>query len=129
MSGKLFGTKVTFANGQQRWAMIGNLDDTKPELTKHFATLSIRLERTWFHLARYHDFDHDERDPTVLAKLLGMSVDDIFPITYDIRELAIGDPAVPRGVFIKEGLPVIEWVISGSRRRFESGFHGVCASS
>jgi hypothetical protein len=53
-------------------------------------------------MARYHDIESDKRGPSVLASLLGMSVDDVFPISYDISELCIGNPAVLVGTIYKE---------------------------
>ena len=42
-------------------------------------------------MARYHDFDADERGPLVLAAFLELPVEAVFPITYDISRSCIGD--------------------------------------
>lgn len=51
----------------------------------------------WFELARYHDADFERRSPAELAKFIGLPVSDIFPIKYDISDVAVGDPAVLKG--------------------------------
>ena len=40
-SGKIFGTKVTLANKEIVWALIGNYNIHKPELNQHFTTFSF----------------------------------------------------------------------------------------
>jgi hypothetical protein len=40
-------------------------------------------------MARYHDIDSDTRGPDALAAFLKMKKEEIFPITWDIRQLAI----------------------------------------
>lgn len=93
LTGKLIGTEVVLANGQKVWALIGNVNATNPRLTEHFLTLSIERDGEWFHVARYHDFDHEQRGPDKLASFLGLPVADIYPVSYDLRAYAKGDPA------------------------------------
>jgi len=97
LTGKLVGTQVSLANGARFWALIGNVDVASPRLTTHFITISLEREGRWFHLARYHDFDVAERGPKQLAAFLGFSVDEVFPIAYDLSAYAKGDPQVLKG--------------------------------
>jgi len=90
LTGKEVGTEVALANGDRVWALIGNVDGTNPRLTSHFLTLSVERDGRWFHLARYHDFDADERGPKQLAAFLDLAVDDVFPISYDLRSYVKG---------------------------------------
>ena len=39
----------------------------------------------------------DNRTPAGLAEFLGLRVDEIFPITYDLSAVAVGNPSVIRG--------------------------------
>ena len=94
---KVVGIQVTLANGRCVWALIGNVDAMNARLTEHFITLSIGRDDRWFTLSRYHDLDYAENGPEALAKFLGLSVDDVFPIAYDIRKYAKGDPAALAG--------------------------------
>jgi len=97
MTGKLVGTQVRLANGTQAWALVGNVDSRKPRLTKHFLTLSIERDGRWFSLARYHDFDYSDRGPNALSRFLGVTVEEIFPIDFDIQQYVEGDPAALKG--------------------------------
>jgi hypothetical protein len=93
LDNRLIGTLVRLANGSQVWAFIGNFDVANPRATQHFMTLSIERNGKWFHLARYFDFDFTDRGPDALARFLGLSVDDVFPISVDIRRYVQGNPA------------------------------------
>jgi len=93
LTGKEVGTEVTLANGDRVWALIGNVDSANPRLTTHFLTLSVERDGSWFHLARYHDFDADKRGPIQLAAFLGLAVHDVFPISYDLRSYVKGASA------------------------------------
>ena len=93
----VLGTQVRLANGSLRWALLGNVEPINARMTMHFLTLSLERDGTWFHLARYHDFDYAERGPDALASFLNLPLEDIFPIVYDLRHLALGDPAVLAG--------------------------------
>jgi hypothetical protein len=97
LSGKVVGTQVMLANGRRAWALIGNVDPTNARLTEHFITLSVERDGQWFTLSRYHDFDYAENGPEAFSRFLGLPVDDVFPIAYDIQEYAKGDAAALAG--------------------------------
>lgn len=82
--------------------MIGNVDTTNAQLTEHFLTLSVFREGRQMTLSRYHDFDYAENGPDALARFLKLALNEIFPIRYDIRALAHGDPAALQGQINKE---------------------------
>jgi hypothetical protein len=92
LCGKIVGTQVRLAKGDQVWALIGNVDVKSARMTEHFLTLSIEANGEWFFLARYHDFDYAERGPKALARFLDLPVEEVFPIAFDIRAYAHGDP-------------------------------------
>src|SRR5207253_3976211 len=58
LTGKVVGLKVTLADSTTVWSIIGNFDVNNPALTQHFLSISFFNGTTWFHLARYHDFDY-----------------------------------------------------------------------
>jgi len=74
--GRVVGTQVRLARGASVWATIGNVDASNPRLTQHLLTLSVFRDGRWFTMARYHDFDADERGPEALATFLGLRVAD-----------------------------------------------------
>ena len=102
LTGKVVGTQVRLANSKQVWGLLGSLDPSNPKLTEHFITLSIERDGDWFSLARYHDFDYADRGPDALARFLDLSVDEVFPICFDIRRFAQGDPAALAACIQKE---------------------------
>jgi hypothetical protein len=102
LTGKVVVTQVCLANGKRVWALVGNVDPGNVRVTEHFSTLSVLKDNSWFTLARYHDFDYSERGPEQLAVFLGMPVDEIFPISYDITPYVIGDPEALSGTIAKE---------------------------
>jgi hypothetical protein len=102
LDGKIVGTQVVLANGNRVWASISNIEARNPRSTEQFLTLSVGHNGTWFNLARYHDLDYGERGPNELARFLGLPVDEVFPIHYDVRRYAIGNPTALAGQVLKE---------------------------
>ena len=102
LASRFAATQVALHNGRRLWATLGNVDLNAPRSTRHFLTLSLYLDDGWFHVARYHDFDAEERGPVALARRLGMQLSDVFPIKYDLSQVAIGDPDVIRGAVVAE---------------------------
>ncbi len=102
LNGRVVGTQVVLASGQRVWALIGNVDPTSPRMTEHFLTLSVERDARWFTLARYHDPDRDENGPHALARYLGLSINEVFPINYDIRQYFRGEAAALSGCIQEE---------------------------
>lgn len=102
LSGKVVGTKVRLANGDEVWGMLGNVDHSNPRATQHFLTLTVFRGERSFTLARYHDVGAEKRGPEALARFLGLPLNKVFPITYDIRQLCSGEPAALAGTIEKE---------------------------
>ncbi len=102
LAGRIAGVELVLANGAPVWALIGNVDLRDRRMTEHLLTLSVERGGAWFAMARYHDFDAELRGPAALAQFLGLSVDDVFPMTYDLRGIALGDVAVLQGLIQKE---------------------------
>jgi hypothetical protein len=100
--GRVVGTPVLLANGNARWALIGNIDTLNPRLTKHFLTISLEREGKWFTLARYHDADYSQRGPSALADFLGLDASQVFPLSYDISHYAEGDVSALVGKILRE---------------------------
>jgi len=103
-SGKIFATRISLGSGERLWALLGNLDARDAQMNEHFATLSIERGGHWFHLARYHDPEYLDHGPDALAKFLGLTVDDVFPISYDVRNYVRGNPRPLAGSILKEPL-------------------------
>ncbi|MGH8121558.1 MAG: hypothetical protein ACREPT_02170, partial [Rudaea sp.] len=67
-----------------------------------FLSLSILKNEQWFMLARYHDVAAEKRSPELLAEFLGLYIDDVFPIHYDISKFATGQRWSLSGLIQKE---------------------------
>lgn len=102
LTGKVVATQVRLANESLVWALLGNIDAQNKRLTEHFLTISIEHHGKWFTLARYHDFDYPTNGPAALAAFLNLTIDQVFPIHYDIIQYAKGDPAALSGQILKE---------------------------
>jgi hypothetical protein len=102
LAGRVVGTMVQLANGNKVWAMLGNIDHANPRATRHFLTITVFRAKRSFTLARYHDVGAEKRGPKALARFLGLAPDDVFPISYDVTRLCVGDPAALAGVVEKE---------------------------
>jgi hypothetical protein len=102
LDGRVVGTQVRLANGGNVPALIGNVAVNDPHSTKHFLTISIFRSGKRFTMARYHDFDWNRRGPQALADFLEMGIEDVFPISYDLRPLCVGDPAALVGTIEAE---------------------------
>ncbi len=102
---RIVGTIATLANGDRVPIILQNVDLQSPFKTEHLVSITMFNKKgKAFPLARYHDIALDAYGPEQLAAFMRLSVDEIFPIEYDISELAIGDrdcvcrvvPLVPR---------------------------------
>lgn len=100
--GKVFGVQARLANGAFVWSLIGNVDLSNARMNDHFLTITVEKDGKWFGLARYHDFDFSERGPLALSQFLEIPIDEIFPITYDLRKLVRSESAMLRGQILKE---------------------------
>ncbi len=97
----IVATKVRLANGTFLNAILGNIDLQNVKSTQQSMVLSVERDGEWFHLANYYEF-YKEMGPDGLAKFLGLPVEEVFPITYDISKVAIGAPEVVKGTIPKE---------------------------
>ena len=97
LENRIVGLEVQLAAGGREWALLGNVDLRDAHRTRHFLTVSLFARDEWFHLARYHDVDREERSPARLAEALGLPIYEVFPIRYDIGAWATGAPEVVFG--------------------------------
>jgi hypothetical protein len=102
MGGRLIGTQVRLANGTFRLGTLGNLHLQDVEATKTYLMLSLHQDDDVFHLARYHDVDRDTHGPKALSEFLGLDIDDVFPISYDVSRFCLSHPSVTRNVIVAD---------------------------
>ena len=103
LDSRVVSTLLTLANGQKVLGVLGNLDLSDSKLTLHFLDVSIfDSSEKLFHLARYHDVDYAGHGPMALAKFLRLPVEEVFPIHFDISDVAVGKPDCIRGNILRE---------------------------
>lgn len=95
--GILFCTQVRLASGEAQWAVLGNLDPQNAKQTARYLTISFLKGETRFHLARPMDFHFETHGPRALCDFLGMTLEDVFPIRYDVHSVCQGNPAAVAG--------------------------------
>jgi hypothetical protein len=100
---RVIGTTVRLAGGRECPATLGNLDVARPDKTRQFLVVAVyRPDGTSFGLARYFDPWLDRCGPEALAAFLGLPLDEIFPIAWDVSTVVAGDPRCTRGVITLE---------------------------
>jgi hypothetical protein len=92
LGSRVVGAQLILTNGQQVFGMIGNIELADPVSTEHFLTITIFHHGERFDLARYHDVDYEQRSASALANFLGLPQNSVFPIHFDISDVAIGSP-------------------------------------
>ncbi|SRR6266705_7166484 len=113
LAGRVVGARLTFVNSQQLLGALGNISLKDTMITEHFLTVTIFArsgER--FDLARYHDVDYERHGAKALAAFCGLPVHLVFPICYDITDIAVGHsdclrrsiPAIPASQLSKDEL-------------------------
>ena len=90
-SGCVIGLEFTLNNGVRVWGTICNLDQRSVAQSQLFRNINIYKDKEVFHLARYFDAGTDRFGPAKLAEFLGLSISDVFPIHYDLTDIATGN--------------------------------------
>lgn len=107
------GIQVRLNCGIRKWARLYNIDLTDHLRTTYFRGISLEHAGKWLHLARYFDVTYHQDGPEALASALGMQLDEVFPIAYDISGLAIG----PENILIDSIPAVLEMQLSREELR------------
>src|SRR5947209_5524490 len=81
----IIGVPVQLANGKRAWGAFYNIRLSDARKSEHFLSFSVEKEGKWFALGRYFDPWYHRANPEALANFLGMNIDDVFPIAYDLR--------------------------------------------
>ena len=98
LSNRVVGIQARFTGGATTYALLGNIDLRHLRKTQQFLTISLLIgDSYWFPLARYHDSGYARNGPQALARYMNLSLEEIFPISYDISNIARGLDAVVRG--------------------------------
>jgi hypothetical protein len=99
---RLIGCDLRLADGSTVFGYLGNLSLTKKDRNQHFLTLSVFLAGSIEHLARSHDADFSRRGPSWFAMRLGKTEAEVFPLNYDLSNIAVGANDCVRGSIPRE---------------------------
>lgn len=102
LENRLVVTHVHLNNGREILATISNVNVADPRFTAHFLTISLFNDGEWFLLARYHDPNWSTDGPEALAEFFGFSMQEVFPIAYDLTSVASGNSRVLASVIPSE---------------------------
>jgi hypothetical protein len=103
LGGSVAGSEVTLSNGSKAFAMFSNVFPDDPRSTRHLLTLSVAMPTgKWFNLARYFEPTVRIFGPNHLAQALGLPVEAVFPISYDLRPLIVGQEEALHGRILAE---------------------------
>ena len=103
LGGSVAGSEIALANASKSFAMFGNVFPDDPRATRHLLTLSVALpDGKWFNLSRYFEPTVRIFGPPQLAKALGLTIHEVFPIAYDLRALIIGQEEALHGSLLAE---------------------------
>jgi hypothetical protein len=95
LGNRTVGTQVSLANGSRLWAGLGNIFLDNPRRTKQTLVASFYIGGEWVPLSR--EMNAEMYGPDALARRLGLRVEDVFPVTYDVSACCIGDRDATQG--------------------------------
>ncbi len=102
---------MILANGNCIWTILSNVNLDIPDYNVHMLSVRLDCSGKWFDLGRYFDSDYEDRTPNHFSDLIGLSLDAILPISYDLSPFAIGNKDSLLGeipVKVKTQLPLSE---------------------
>jgi hypothetical protein len=90
LDNRIVGTVVMLANGDTHWAILGGIDLQNPEDARGIDGLSLFWNGDRVVFDRMLDFGEAGRQARTFAETLGLKIDDVFPIRYDLSRHCIG---------------------------------------
>jgi Zn-dependent protease len=105
LSSRFIGTTVTLNNGMQLPACLGNVALQDEEATQALLALNVWHQNEWVGLRCDNDTGEPQSGEESFARQLGLTMDEVFPMHYDIAAHASGLKSVVRGT-IEAHLPL-----------------------
>lgn len=102
LANHVVGTQVRLQNGETYWAILSEISLNSQRKTHVFIGIDIEHAGSWFTLMRLGEIGYDRYGPEQLAAFLGFPLAEIFPLSYDLSAIAIGDPDVIQGTIQAE---------------------------
>lgn len=95
LANRIVGAQVRLANGSKLWAGFGNMFLNDPQKTKRALVVSFYIGGEWIPLS--YNVNAEMYGPDALARKLGLKVEEMFPVTYDVSANCVGDKDVTQG--------------------------------
>jgi hypothetical protein len=89
------GTQVRLANGTKLWAVLGNIFLSDPQKTKKALVASFYIGGNWIPFSP--KTNATMYGSGAIARRLGLKVEDVFPVSYDVGRFCVGDKDAMRG--------------------------------
>jgi hypothetical protein len=98
LGNRVVAATLLLNNGVRLTGCLGNVDLRNEKATRESLILSVWHQDRRIDLVRSIDADDIHGGPAEFARLLGFTLDGVFPIRYDISEFATGLDSVIHGV-------------------------------
>lgn len=97
---------AVLACGKKMTAMLWSIDLTSQRRTEQFIAIAFWLNDRWWHLSQRPFLSEsgnlESHLPNDLASKLGLDLNEVFPIAYDISQIAIGPSEITQGKILIE---------------------------
>jgi hypothetical protein len=98
LENRVVGAKIAFANGLESWALIANFDLFDKKKNRHFLSLTFfDGDEQVYTLPRYFDVGYERAIQSELSGALQLEIAEIFPISFDLTSIVIGDSSILSG--------------------------------
>jgi hypothetical protein len=107
LENRLVFLDVCLANGLKVAGLLGNVCLNDVEANEEFLSLSVESNGEWYHLDKYFGVMYNSTGPrgggpAGLCQFLGLEANEVFPISYDISDIAVGPVEITEGMIPME---------------------------
>ena len=97
LANRLVGTTLSLANRQRFFGVLSNISVRHVRATRQFIGVEIFHERKSYALQRAQSPMIPYLNAAGLADALGLRIEQVFPISYDLSGIAVGDAEIIKG--------------------------------
>jgi hypothetical protein len=98
---RIVGTRVTLGNGTMLWAVLSGGDLSLPTFVEEDSGLILYVDDERVSLGSAWERELPGYGAGDLCRKLGLTMEEVFPITFDVSHLVTGDRPALRGQFTK----------------------------
>jgi hypothetical protein len=97
LGNRILGLKCILANGDEKHCTLSNVELSDPVKNEHFLFISIFINGKYVSKPRYFDISYN-REMSSLVSVMKLSMDEIFPIRWDVSAFVSNKSKVKNGV-------------------------------